>query len=857
MTTVTEVENAEEHLPSNDLSQFCNGRLNSLVNESRGEHKTGQIRLLLLFFLLTLGACGLIPVNAVEVVNSLQDVQVPAQGQVTLRLALAQAASGESIVFDPTLNGCTIELSIVGEEHSALVGELMGGSNAPSGYISYLIGYYERDYGRSALYARKDVVIDASALPLGITIKWGGGDANPARVLAVYGDLTLKNVSITGGRSVSVALPNPSGDYPQKSTRARGGGLAVWGVAHLEKCRLYDNTCFQVWNMPVRETRESGVFGGGIYADIVEISDCVISGNSVAGAGVSGGGVFAVGGRDANKSQSTIDRTAITGNCSTGIFAYGGGVYSDGGGIGKLKTLKLQNCTIAGNRVGIYGPTFLYGTGYWRGGGVYMSNGYMILQSCTVVGNEVYGVPRTNELGKLNLAGGIAATVGNAHAVESMTIGHCIIAGNTVHKLGGEVYHEDIFTGSLFEFISKGYNRIGTINFSQILVPIGQEDWYSLCRKHYPKKGDRDGISLADVLDLTNGITRSADIISVGADAPARAVLRYAPKGNAIDQVLPWPDQLNKTRAEYVISPGATNNFLKIILGRIENRYNLSHSFASSFTTNFEAFLATVDSDNIQTNGVQPYTDTNGVPILTLAATKWFYSIATWPSQLSNYPYIEFWHRLDSALAAENITGMGPELLGDDAWQALFNGGYLIENTGIDFSIWTEVYLTEPSTVDQTGATRPVNGLGDIGAIERQPLSGEYTDFDGDGIPDHLDEDDDNDGLTDSGEAAIGTDSKNTDSDGDRVRDRDEVIAGTNPLGINSLLRFTGLTLSDDQVALQWSSASNRTYSLWWTTNLTANIWERIDSSITSTVPANVHTAEAAPGCRFFKVIVE
>ena len=819
-------------------------------------------------FLLTLGACGLIPVAAEQVVNSLQDIEVPASGQVTLRSALDQASSGESIVFDPTLNGCTIELALVGEDHSILVGELMGGSNAPSGYISYLIGYFERDYGRSALYAQKDVVIDASALPLGITIKWGGGDTDPARVLAVYGDLTLKNVSITGGRSVSVQLrePYPEGSEPdpeeaesQLSTRARGGGLTVWGVAHLEDCRLYDNACSQVWNMPIRDSREGGVFGGGIYADIVEISDCVISGNALQGAGVSGGGVFAVGGRDANKSQSTLNRSAITGNSIAGIFAYGGGVYSDGGGIGILKTLNLLNCTIAGNQVGIYGPSFLYGSGYWRGGGGYMSNGYMVMQSCTIVNNEVTGVARTNELSKPNLAGGVAATIGNAHAVERMTIGHSIIAGNTVHEFGGEVYNEDIFTGSLFEFISQGHNRIGTINFSQILVPIGQKEWYSLCRKHYPKQGDQDGVVLADVLDLTNGVVHSADILSVGVNAPAPAVLRYTPNGDATNQVPTSTYSLNMTRAEYEILNGTTNNFLEIMLGRIENEYSLTN-FASTFTSDCEAFLATVDSDNIETNGVQPYTDTNGVPILTLDAAQWFYSIATWPSKLYNYPYIEFWHRLDDALVASNIPGMGPELLGDDAWQALFDSGTLTENNDIDFSIWTVGYSASPLTVDQIGSARPADGLGDIGAIERLPPSEEYlagTDTDGDGIPDHLDEDDDNDGLTDSGEAAIGTDSKNPDSDDDGASDRDEVIAGTNPIGIDSLFRFTDITPSSSNVVLRWSSASNRTYSLWETTNLTSNTWGIVDSAITSTVPSNVHTTEAPSACRFFNVTVE
>jgi len=160
-------------------------------------HRIGSLRLPFISLLALAGVCGLPPAGAEQVVNSLQDVPAPAPGQVTLRSALEQAAAGESIVFEPTLDGCTIELSIVGEEHSTLVGEVMGMTNAPSGPISYLVGYRERDYGRSALYARKNVVIDASALPLGITLVGGGGAADPAPVLAVFGDPTLENVSVS------------------------------------------------------------------------------------------------------------------------------------------------------------------------------------------------------------------------------------------------------------------------------------------------------------------------------------------------------------------------------------------------------------------------------------------------------------------------------------------------------------------------------------------------------------------------------------------------------------------------------------------------------------------------------------
>ena len=1026
-------------------------------------HRIGRLRIPLIVLLTLVGVCGLLPADAEQVVNSLQDVLVPAPGQVTLRSALDQAADGESIVFDPTLDGCTIELSFVDEEHSTLVGEVMGMTNEPSGPISYLVGYFELDYGRSALYARKNVVLDASTLPLGITIAWGGGDADPARVLAVYGDLTLKNVSVTGGRSLAIELPtpDPEDEYAQLSTRARGGGIAVWGVAHLENCRLYDNACVMSPFTPAR-SRDSGVFGGGMYADIVQISDCVISGNSLSAVGVSGGGVFSVGGAQASESVSTVERSAITGNRITGIFTYGGGVYSDGGGIGKLKTLKLLNCTIAGNQVDILGLPFLYQSGYWRGGGVYVSNGRLALQSSTVVANEVYGVPRTNELGKPNLAGGIAATIGNAHAAESMTIGHSIIAGNTVHELGGAVYNQDIFTGSLFEFVSQGHNRIGAINFSQILVPIGERNWYSLCRRHYPKQGDQDEVDLAVVLDLSGGVTYSSDILSAGVNASNPVVLHYAPRGNAVDQVPSSSYFLSQTRAEYWMLAG-DDNFLEIMLRRLENQYSLT-DFAYSFTTNFEAFLAAVDIDT-DTPGNQPYTDPDGSPILTLAKTLWFGPVATWPSKLYNYPYIEFWHRLDVALGAEDIAGMGPELLGDDAWMALFESGTLAENSNIEVLVYSAVYSASPTTLDQTLAVRPVNGVGDIGAVEFEPpaspllywaleegagtntaetvsgetniavltgscgwtngiatdgsnavflgvnssidagtlktngayvagsdpdcavlsnswtitawgklasrqgitgdraivaadnwslfssetdgpaehlgfdfnstriessvsaptetdlfvaISGDSTasaehrfamwdgvswqfgtgtefsslrlqgielggfnstvddvriygqaldqveldrmtlaDTDGDGEPDYLDSDDDNDGLTDADEAAIATNSKNPDSDGDGFEDGDEVIAGTHPMESSSVFRFDDITSAGSNLVIGWSSASNRTYSLWRASDLISNDWEIIDSGITSTVPFNVYTEDPRLGRRFFRVDVE
>jgi hypothetical protein len=648
------------------------------------------------------------------VVDTLLDNDIAPIDSITLRDALADAKSGQSIIFDETLDGGTIELSIVGEEHSILKGEVMGIRMEPSGPVSYLIGYFDRDYGRSALYARKTVVLDASDLPSGITIAWMGGVQDPARVLAVYGDLTLRNISVTGGVNLTEDISTGDPD-DQPWTLARGGGVAVWGLARLVDCQIYDNHVEGDFD----SSRDRGAFGGGVYANLVDMDDCVVSGNSVLGAGAAGGGVYSVGGAETSGTRSTVDRSAITGNRIQGLFTYGGGLYSDGGGIGNRKTLEVHDSTIAQNLVEPAPdlPPFVLAMGYWRGGGVYMSNGNLVLKAATIVENQVHGVPRTDDLDKPNLAGGVAATIGNAHAIEDLMIGHCVITGNTVHEIGGSTYHHDVFTGSTFYFRSLGYNRLGELDFSQMLVPVGEPAWASLSRRHFPQVGDEYEVDLDDVIDRTSGVTRSSLIRSMGPDAPDFAVLHYEPRDRALDQIPPAIYPVSEVFGEYSLASGGVDDFLSIVLERVEAQYALA-DFATDFTEDFEDFLQSVDTDE-DTPGNQPYLDPDGNPILTLAETLWFGPAVTWPKELYNYPYIEFWHQLDVALLDEDIPGMGPEVIGDEAWETLFSSGPLAENPDIRMSIvrlWTFNVLLQPA--DQLGTMRPANLLGDVGAIE-------------------------------------------------------------------------------------------------------------------------------------------
>ncbi len=704
------------------------------LHASRGSFRVVGTTFLYVVILTGLASCGdgsggggVVPPQPAITVNSLLDDASPPSGTVTFRSALAAASSGQPITFDPTLNGGTINLIFVAEEHTVLVGEVMGFDAVNN--MSYLIGYHDRDYGKSALFADKNVVIDASNLPDGITLNWDGADA--ARVLAVSGDLTLTNVTITGGTLAFDAAADV-GQHPddnQTSTLARGAGIAVWGIATLNDCVIYDNHGV---GDDSDTSRDGGAYGGGVYADTVVMDGCIVSGNSIYGGGAAGGGVFSVGGRHTGVDTSSIRRSSITENRISGLFAYGGGVYSDGGGIGRSTRIHVENSTLARNLVEPpLLPPFLFGLldiGYWRGGGLYMSNGYMQVQSSTIVENQVFGKPRTTELDKPNMAGGIAATIGNAHAVEDMIIGHSIIVGNTVHEIDGggpggytisTVYPHDIFTGSVFEFRSMGHNRIGVIDFSQILVPIGEPGWASLSRKHYPQTNDEHGVLIDDVLGAAQ---LSTYISTSGILADPFAVLHYEPQGSALDQVPGSGYAVTEILGELVgpTDEGRNPLLIPLVLDQIESTHS-QPGFASEFRGHFEGFLSDVDPD---TAGAQQYANCGGATIDTLEQAFWCGPAQTWPQHEFNHAYIHFWHHLDKALAndipgvnVDQITGVGPAAINDDIWLSLFGLGDSFFN-GVTVRLGETTLSVAPVTVDQLGNSRPADLSGDIGAIE-------------------------------------------------------------------------------------------------------------------------------------------
>jgi len=638
-------------------------RLN-FSDSADNSRRTGRMPLLIISMCLVFLVCSGCSDSsdhdqATIVVNSLEDTEHPANGTMTLRAALEASNPGEVITFDPSLNGGTIELGIVGSSHTVLKGEVYSG-------MQYL-GYQERDYGKSALYARKNVVIDASGLPDGITIKWGGTGGNRARVLAVYGNLTMRNVTVTSGYSQAEA----TGSTEQPYTLARGGGLAVWGTAALDHCTISGNTV----SGDSESSRDRGTYGGGIYANGLVMRDCIVSGNSAIGYGAAGGGIYSVGGSDGTGIDSSLTACTVSGNRVTGQHAYGGGIFTLGGGPNNTMYMRLTNCTIATNLVEdnpdinpAPGPMVQY---YYRGGGVYVGGGSLSVASCTIAENSVTGNAATFS-GKPNMGGGgICATIGNAHVVEYMSVWHSIIAGNSVNGSGN-----DLYTGSLLHFYSYGYNLVGRIDFSQILVPVPA--WGDLSRKHWPKTGDHEGVAASDVLSLDSA-ARHASIVSAGADAGQRAVLWYPPSGDAVDRIPAGKYEVESVLAEFDGYDQAPYDFLNMVLEKLRTDEWLGSDFGPGFG------------------------DMSGV--------TWHLSPATWPSDPLNAEWIAFWRDLDTAIGDT----LGMVTLGDD-FRGTFESGPL--NGRITMRVIRGRHRTGLAGSDQLGNPRPSNLQGDIGAIE-------------------------------------------------------------------------------------------------------------------------------------------
>lgn len=603
------------------------------------------------------------------VVNTPDDVVPAPPGKVTLRGALAQVDAGGTVAIHPALDGAVLRLTHVGEPHTPLRGEVY---TMAAGRWVYG-GYAPRDYGASALYVDRPVTIDASALPRGVTVEWAG--EAPARVLAVLGDLTLDGVTIRGGRAVAEALADPA----QPFTLARGGGVAVWGAATIRRSTIAANSV----EGDLTPSRDRGAFGGGVYADFLVLEDSVVSGNRATGFGAAGGGVFSVGGVESFPvtavNGSTLSRCAVTGNRVVAQHAYGGGVYTDGGGPGMGNSLTVTACTVSRNLVADHpalaeDPRLQY---YYRGGGIYMSNGALSVASSTITENAVTGNAATFQ-GKPNMGGGaIAATIGDAHTVESMDLQAVIAVGNTVAGTPS-----DVFTGSLIDFYSQGYNLLGVLDASQLLVPVPW--WEMLSRMHGPHATDAVGVTLAEAVDVAAAV-HHPDVRSAGTDDGAPALL-WVPPGPRAAGALTTAAYTSPVRwAGYAVMEGCEDDFLVHLVSIVRATYP-DELGGAAFGANLP------DASGVTFHG--PAT--------------------TWPSDPANAPWIAWWRAFQAELGTRLSPAGG---LPQDFWASLDPASLGTELDYIQYGWDSAAPALYP---DQRGSER-TGASASIGAIEVAP----------------------------------------------------------------------------------------------------------------------------------------
>jgi|GEM_PF-1688660 len=84
-----------------------------------------------------------------------------------------------------------------------------------------------------------------------------------------------------------------------------------------------------------------------------------------------------------------------------------------------------------------------------------------------------------------------------------------------------------------------------------------------------------------------------------------------------------------------------------------------------------------------------------------------------------------------------------------------------------------------------------------------------------------------------------------SDSDGDGVKDSDEIVCGTNPTDPLDYLKISRLDKLDDVVVLTWAGVAERTYGVWHAGGVAQTFTQQV-SGLPAQLPQNVHTAAVA-----------
>jgi hypothetical protein len=323
-------------------------------------------------------------------------------GPGSLRAELAVAKSGDTIVFDPSLNGQTINLT--------------------SGELDI----------------KKSVTIQGPGAGL-LTIS---GD-NLSRVFEVEKNtnVVLSGMTLTGGDGQVANGSSKQNDFSNGEQGVGGAILNTGGNLTVSKCTLSANSALDgggigngngqatltVSNCNITGNSATIAGGGIVNYTSATVSNCTISGNSVTGSSFGGGGIFDAG-------PLTVSNSTISGN-SAGV---------NGGGLMVLNLdgtlpvpVTVSGCTVSGNSADIGAGIF------YRG------------ESLTVSDSAISG----------NSAGRFGGGIANDTGAGTATVSGCTVTGNSAGISGGGIYSPEGVTVSTSFFSANSPDNI-TFSFT-------------------------------------------------------------------------------------------------------------------------------------------------------------------------------------------------------------------------------------------------------------------------------------------------------------------------------------------------------------------------------------------------------
>jgi hypothetical protein len=349
-------------------------------------------------------------------------------GAGSLRAAIAQAQTGDTIQFASTLANQTITLTSGQLEVPVGKNLIIDGASASGLTIS--------GNNASRIFHLQSTSVNPTSLTIknltlanGFTNEFGGAIRTEHQgILTVENSQFKNNVSNQGGGAIFGAYEGTvtvSGSKFDSNTATagndeRGGGaIATWGGLRT----TVTGSEF---------TNNTGINGGAI--------------NNLAGELIIAGSKFI--------NNSTIAATVDTGNANPTLRGYGGAVYSDRGSNinNPTGTISISNSVFEGNK------------GRGEGGAAYLYSGNqdsVLIDSSTFKNNEVLALPGGNDGN-----GGALVQMSNG-ANQGFTIRNTTFADNIAANQGGGVWMMDApttITNSTFsgnKAIATDYNGNG------------------------------------------------------------------------------------------------------------------------------------------------------------------------------------------------------------------------------------------------------------------------------------------------------------------------------------------------------------------------------------------------------------